>query len=84
MSKRFVINYFIVVQSRAFELDQFIVYFQAETREDEQQKVKYQEIIDLLIGAGYYRAKIKALSEFDKVKHCFLLVVIGSNHSYMY
>uniref|UniRef100_A0A0A9YIZ6 Coiled-coil domain-containing protein 93 n=1 Tax=Lygus hesperus TaxID=30085 RepID=A0A0A9YIZ6_LYGHE len=40
---------------------------QAESREDELQKIKYSEIIDLLIGAGYYRAKIKGLSEFDKV-----------------
>ncbi|KAL1130832.1 hypothetical protein AAG570_012073 [Ranatra chinensis] len=40
---------------------------QAETRDDEQQRFKYQEIIDLLLGAGYYRAQIKGLSEFDKV-----------------
>lgn len=40
---------------------------EAEKREDEQQKVKYEEIIELLIGAGYYRAKIKGISEFDKV-----------------
>ncbi|XP_014261634.1 coiled-coil domain-containing protein 93 [Cimex lectularius] len=39
----------------------------AESREDEIQKIKYQEIIKLLIGAGYFRAKIKGLSEFDKV-----------------
>ncbi|BET00461.1 Coiled-coil domain-containing protein (DUF2037) [Nesidiocoris tenuis] len=42
-------------------------FVQAESREDELQKIKYLEIVDLLIGAGYYRAKIKGLSEFDKV-----------------
>jgi endonuclease III-like uncharacterized protein len=47
---------------------------QAETREDEQQKVKYQEIIELLVSAGYYRAKIKTLSQFDKVKLIFFFV----------
>lgn len=40
---------------------------QAESREDEQKKVKYQEIIKMLLDAGYFRAKIKGLSEFDKV-----------------
>lgn len=40
---------------------------QAETRDDEEQKVKQQEIIDLLVAAGYFRARIKGLSAFDKV-----------------
>ncbi|XP_014288769.1 coiled-coil domain-containing protein 93 isoform X2 [Halyomorpha halys] len=43
------------------------VEVEAEKREDEQQKIKYGEIIECLIGAGYYRAKIKGISEFDKV-----------------
>lgn len=38
-----------------------------ETREDELQGQKYQEIIDLLIACGYFRARIKGLSNFDKV-----------------
>lgn len=38
-----------------------------ETREDEGQEIKYQEIIGLLIAAGYFRARIKGLSSFDKV-----------------
>lgn len=38
-----------------------------ETREDEEQAVKLQEIIDLLLAAGYFRARIKGLSSFDKV-----------------
>jgi hypothetical protein len=46
-----------------------------EVREDEEQKIKLQEIIDLLVAAGYFRARIKGLSSFDKVmckcnEHC--------------
>jgi hypothetical protein len=36
-------------------------------REDEEQTVKLQEIVDLLVAAGYFRARIKGLSSFDKV-----------------
>lgn len=36
-------------------------------REDEEQSVKLQEIVDLLVAAGYFRARIKGLSSFDKV-----------------
>jgi hypothetical protein len=43
------------------------LHFQIETREDEEQSQKLQEIIDLLIAAGYFRARIKGLSPFDKV-----------------
>lgn len=44
-----------------------MIIFQIETREDEEQSQKLQEIIDLLIAAGYFRARIKGLSPFDKV-----------------
>lgn len=40
---------------------------QPEVREDEEQRVKLDEIIDLLYAAGYFRARIKGLSSFDKV-----------------
>lgn len=40
---------------------------QVEVREDEEQSIKLQEIIDLLVAAGYFRARIKGLSPFDKV-----------------
>jgi len=40
---------------------------QAESREDEEQNVKLNETIDLLLAAGYFRARIKGLSPFDKV-----------------
>ena len=36
-------------------------------REDEEQEVKLQEITELLVGAGYFRARIKGLLPFDKV-----------------
>ena len=39
-----------------------------ETREDEEQNVKMAETIELLLAAGYFRARIKGLSPFDKVK----------------
>lgn len=38
-----------------------------DVREDEEQITKFQEIIDLLVAAGYFRARIKGLSNFDKV-----------------
>uniref|UniRef100_A0A8C8DBW7 Coiled-coil domain-containing protein 93 n=1 Tax=Oncorhynchus tshawytscha TaxID=74940 RepID=A0A8C8DBW7_ONCTS len=38
-----------------------------ETREDEEQSVKLAEILDLLLAAGYFRARIKGLGPFDKV-----------------
>lgn len=40
---------------------------EVEVREDEEQGVKLQEIIDILVAAGYFRARIKGLSPFDKV-----------------
>mmetsp|Transcript_5523 Transcript_5523/g.7608 ORF Transcript_5523/g.7608 Transcript_5523/m.7608 type:complete len:648 (-) Transcript_5523:168-2111(-) len=40
-----------------------------QTSQDEKsfQRERYNKIIELLISAGYYRARIAALSEFDKV-----------------
>ncbi|KAM6934664.1 coiled-coil domain-containing protein 93 [Xenentodon cancila] len=40
---------------------------QVESREDEEQSVKLVEILELLLAAGYFRARIKGLSAFDKV-----------------
>uniref|UniRef100_A0A803XWM7 Coiled-coil domain-containing protein 93 n=1 Tax=Meleagris gallopavo TaxID=9103 RepID=A0A803XWM7_MELGA len=40
---------------------------QVETREDEEQNIKLTEILELLVAAGYFRARIKGLSPFDKV-----------------
>uniref|UniRef100_A0A6Q2XL67 Coiled-coil domain-containing protein 93 n=1 Tax=Esox lucius TaxID=8010 RepID=A0A6Q2XL67_ESOLU len=43
---------------------------QVETREDEEQSVKLAEILELLLAAGYFRARIKGLGPFDKVGTC--------------
>ncbi|XP_071575833.1 coiled-coil domain-containing protein 93 isoform X2 [Temnothorax nylanderi] len=40
---------------------------EVDVREDEEQTTKFQEIINLLVAAGYFRARIKGLSNFDKV-----------------
>ncbi|KAM6177795.1 coiled-coil domain-containing protein 93 [Rhynchocyon petersi] len=40
---------------------------EVETREDKEQNVKLMEILELLVAAGYFRARIKGLSPFDKV-----------------
>ncbi|XP_011696543.1 PREDICTED: coiled-coil domain-containing protein 93 [Wasmannia auropunctata] len=40
---------------------------EVDVREDEEQTTKFQEIIDLLVAAGYFRARIKGLTNFDKV-----------------
>lgn len=51
-----------------------------ETREDEEQTLKLAEILELLLAAGYFRARIKGLSPFDKVGHtgpvCALSVLV--------
>lgn len=36
-------------------------------REDEDQNSKQQEILDILVASGYFRARIKGLSPFDKI-----------------
>ncbi len=36
-------------------------------REDPEQKAKCDETMELLLAAGYFRVRIKGLSDFDKV-----------------
>lgn len=38
-----------------------------DVREDEEQDDKLSETLELLLAAGYFRARIKGLSPFDKV-----------------
>ncbi|XP_065839966.1 coiled-coil domain-containing protein 93-like [Oscarella lobularis] len=38
-----------------------------ESREDEEQNAKLKQIIELLLAAGYFRARIKGLTPFDKI-----------------
>lgn len=52
------------------------LFLQADVREDEEQTTKFQEIIDLLVAAGYFRARIKGLSNFDKVCKLFLIFTL--------
>ncbi|XP_063892977.1 coiled-coil domain-containing protein 93-like [Helicoverpa armigera] len=40
---------------------------EVEVREDAEQLVKWHEISDALVAAGYYRAQLQGLSEFDKI-----------------
>lgn len=40
---------------------------EVDIREDEEQNVKLRESIDLLLAAGYFRARIKGLTPFDKI-----------------
>ncbi|XP_069791324.1 coiled-coil domain-containing protein 93 isoform X1 [Narcine bancroftii] len=49
------------------QYDQEGKVIEVETREDEEQNVKLAEILELLVAAGYFRARIKGLSPFDKV-----------------
>ena len=44
-----------------------LCFLQFDVREDEEQHIKLEQIIELLLTAGYFRARIKGLSPFDKV-----------------
>jgi CCDC93, coiled-coil domain len=41
--------------------------FQFEEREDPEQRERMGDTMDLLVAAGYFRARIKTLPPFDKV-----------------
>lgn len=43
------------------------IRIQFDVRKDEEQDVKLEDTIRLLLAAGYFRARIKSLSPFDKV-----------------
>lgn len=53
------------VKAKAFDAEGNEVEF--DVRDDEEQSVKLDEIVELLLAAGYFRARIKGLSPFDKV-----------------
>eukprot|EP01137_Pigoraptor_chileana_P036831 Opistho-2@33072 len=52
---------------------------QVEVRGDEEQRVKYEQIIELLLAAGYFRARISSLSQFDKVVGGMVWSITASN-----
>ena len=54
----------------------------ANYREDELQAERCEEIIQLLVAAGYFRARIKGLSNFDKVVGGLVWCIQVSNFWY--
>ena len=58
-------------------------FFQYDVREDEEQNVKLAESIDLLLAAGYFRARIKGLTPFDKVRMDHVIVSYESPDDHM-
>ncbi|XP_053374739.1 coiled-coil domain-containing protein 93-like [Mercenaria mercenaria] len=55
------------VRTSASQLDPDGNELEFDVREDEEQNVKLSQTIELLLAAGYFRARIKGLSPFDKV-----------------
>lgn len=62
----------------SFEIQSWVMEVAVETRyqsgadqtsaaEKKYQAAKYADIIEILLSAGYFRARINGLSEFDKV-----------------
>ncbi|VDK88399.1 unnamed protein product [Litomosoides sigmodontis] len=49
--------------------------------EDEEQLVKLQDIIDLLVAAGYFRARIKSIPHFDRVVGGMVWCITSCNHT---
>ena len=49
------------------KITMIVNFNQFDIREDEEQHVKLQETIELLVAAGYFRARIKGLNAFDKI-----------------
>ncbi|XP_061698432.1 coiled-coil domain-containing protein 93 isoform X3 [Syngnathoides biaculeatus] len=54
-------------RGRHGQFDQCGNIIQVAAWEDEEQWIKLAEILELLLAAGYFRARIKGLSPFDKV-----------------
>ena len=52
---------------------------QFEVTEDEEQNIKLDEIVQLLLAAGYFRARIKGLSPFDKIVGGMVWCITASN-----
>ena len=51
----------------------------SEVKMDQLQAQKYEEIIDMLLAAGYFRARISALSQFDKIIGGLTWCITASN-----
>lgn len=57
----------VLVQQKMSTLDEEGKLRKFDIREDPEQKAKCEQTVELLLAAGYFRARIKGLSEFDKV-----------------
>ncbi len=51
----------------------------SEVSVDQVQIQKYEEIIDMLLAAGYFRARISTLSQFDKIIGGLTWCIMASN-----
>eukprot|EP00051_Salpingoeca_urceolata_P018063 m.251557 g.251557 ORF g.251557 m.251557 type:complete len:624 (-) comp19111_c3_seq4:97-1968(-) len=65
------------VKAKAYDADGNEVDF--DVREDEEQNVKLGETVELLLAAGYFRARIKGLTPFDKVVGGMTWCITASN-----
>ncbi|KAI6652447.1 Coiled-coil domain-containing protein 93-like [Oopsacas minuta] len=52
---------------RKSKYDQDGLEIEFDVREDDEQGLKEVQIVDLFVAAGYFRARIKGLSTFDKI-----------------
>lgn len=59
-------SHFIVTKKK-YQNSLLFNFIQVEVREDAEQLVKWHEISDALVGAGYYRAQLQGISAFDKI-----------------
>ncbi|CAF0725890.1 unnamed protein product [Rotaria sp. Silwood1] len=57
----------VIVRQKMSTLDEEGRLRQFDIREDPEQKEKCDQTMELLLAAGYFRVRIKGLSEFDKV-----------------
>lgn len=64
---RWVIKNWYHQCNSAIKFWSYLSYGKVERREDVDATAKEQETFDMLVAAGYYRARIKGLSPFDKV-----------------
>ncbi|EDQ91848.1 uncharacterized protein MONBRDRAFT_19712 [Monosiga brevicollis MX1] len=65
------------IKAKAYDAEGQEVAF--DVRDDEEQSVKLSETVDLLLAAGYFRARIKGLSAFDKVVGGMTWCITASN-----
>ena len=52
------------------------------TQVDAEQQKKYEEILELLLAAGYFRARIKGLRPFDKVIGGLTWSIMNRSHAH--